>query len=70
MGDYDIQTVGPRLIAAYYQSLRDEGFPEPNIRRAEKMVEHRRKGSIFHLMPLADVKDFTDEEHLATLADE
>ncbi len=63
---YNIQTVGPRLLAAYYQSLRDEGFPEENIRLAERMVEHRRKGSVFHLMPLADVRDFTDQGHLDT----
>ncbi|KAK5087735.1 hypothetical protein LTR70_006836 [Exophiala xenobiotica] len=33
----DVKHIGQDLIAAYYQSLRDEGFPEPNIRLAESI---------------------------------
>ncbi|KAK4939939.1 hypothetical protein LTR10_019898 [Elasticomyces elasticus] len=61
---WDIKTIGRDLVAAYYQSLRDEGFPENNIRLAERIVEERCRGADFHLMPLADVKDFTDPEYL------
>ncbi|KIW83551.1 hypothetical protein Z517_02796 [Fonsecaea pedrosoi CBS 271.37] len=56
--DYDLTSLGKALVAAYYQSLRDEGFPEANIALAERMVEQRCKGSIFQLMPLGDVRDF------------
>ncbi|KAK5213460.1 hypothetical protein LTR72_000315 [Exophiala xenobiotica] len=62
--NYDIKDIGKHLVAAYYRSLRDEGFPEANICRAERMVEERCKGAEFHLMPLSEVKDFTDAEHL------
>ncbi|KIW56130.1 hypothetical protein PV05_04812 [Exophiala xenobiotica] len=61
---YEIKDIGKHLVAAYYRSLRDEGFPEANIRRAERMVEERCKGAEFHFMPLGDVKDITDMEHL------
>lgn len=61
---YDIKSIGRDLVAAYYQSLRDEGFPEDNIRLAERIVEERCQDSEFHAMPLADVRDFTDPEHL------
>jgi hypothetical protein len=51
-----IDEVGRDLMAAYYQSLRDEGFPEKNIRLAESMVEDRCRGSQWKLMPLNQVK--------------
>lgn len=63
---YEIKTVGRLLLAAYYQSLRDEGFPDQNIRRAEMMVAERCRGSVFYSMPLSDVRDFTDPDHLDT----
>lgn len=47
--------MGKAVVAAYYQSLRDEGFPEENIALAEKMVEARYRGSEFCLMPWGDV---------------
>ena len=53
--DYDIDEVGPALTAAYYRSLRDEGFPEQNIALAERMAANRRKGAQFVLVPLANV---------------
>jgi len=53
---WDIRAIGEDLVAAYYQSLRDEGFPEDNIRLAERIVKERCKGAEFHLMPLGDVK--------------
>lgn len=59
--DYDLTRLGKALVAAYYQSLRDEGFPEKNIALAERIVGARVKGSTFALMPLADVKDFSIE---------
>ncbi|KAJ9615724.1 hypothetical protein H2200_001801 [Cladophialophora chaetospira] len=60
--DYDLTRLGKALIAAYYQSLRDEGFPEENIRLAERIVETRIRGSVFASIPLADVKDFSMEK--------
>ncbi|KAL6244495.1 hypothetical protein RBB50_008737 [Rhinocladiella similis] len=57
---YDIKLIGKDLVAAYYQSLRDEGFPQSNIALAEKMFEERCRDAEFHLMPLADVSDFTN----------
>ncbi|OQV07170.1 hypothetical protein CLAIMM_11641 [Cladophialophora immunda] len=60
--DYDLTTLGKALVAAYYQSLRDEGFPEKNIALAEGIVEQRCKGSIFQLMPLGDVRDFSADK--------
>ena len=39
-------------MKAYYQSLRDEGFPEENIRLAERMVKERCEGAEWGLMPL------------------
>ncbi|KAK4507740.1 hypothetical protein PRZ48_001475 [Zasmidium cellare] len=47
--------MGKAVVAAYYQSLRDEGFPEENIALAERMVEARYRGSEFCLMPLGYV---------------
>lgn len=47
--------MGKAVVAAYYQSLRDEGFPEENIALAERIVHARYRGSEFYLMPLADV---------------
>ncbi|KXL49633.1 hypothetical protein M433DRAFT_132565 [Acidomyces richmondensis BFW] len=47
--------IGKALLRAYYQSLRDEGFPEENILLAEKLVEKRSKGRKFILLPLEDV---------------
>ena len=51
----DIDEIGPSLIAAYYQSLRDEGFPEANIQLAEQMVAQRSTGCKFVSMSLMDV---------------
>jgi len=50
--EWRIEEVGRDLMKAYYQSLRDEGFPEKNIRLAESMVEERCKGSEWRLLPL------------------
>lgn len=47
--------MGKAVVAAYYQSLRDEGFPEANIVLAESMAENRQRESEFCLMPLGDV---------------
>lgn len=47
--------MGKALVAAYYQSLRDEGFPEENIALAERIFEARYRGSEFCLLPLGDV---------------
>ncbi|KAL2406773.1 hypothetical protein ABEF93_008500 [Exophiala dermatitidis] len=58
---YDVNNIAKQLIAAYYQSLRDEGFPLDNIRLAEGMVQERCKGRVFQLMPLSQVADLTDE---------
>ncbi|KAL2432204.1 hypothetical protein ABEF95_000803 [Exophiala dermatitidis] len=57
---YDVNRIGKQLIAAYYQSLRDEGFPLENIRLAEDMVQERCRGRVFQLMPLSQVADLTD----------
>ena len=54
---YEIGDLGRALIAAYYRSLRDEGFPEENIALAERMVADREKGREFFEMALADVKE-------------
>lgn len=51
----EISHIGRSLVAAYYQSIRDEGFPEANIRLAETIVEKRCEGCDFILMPLQDV---------------
>jgi hypothetical protein len=53
--DWNIGDVGEDLLAAYYQSLRDEGFPEENIKLAESMVKSRCEGSEWKLMPLDTV---------------
>lgn len=50
----DAGTLGSGLVAAYYQSLRDEGFPEENIRVAEEMVMGRCEGSVYELVSLND----------------
>lgn len=48
--------VGKAVTAAYYQSLRDEGFPEENIAFAESIVERRyAQGCDFCLTPLSEV---------------
>ncbi len=57
---YDIQALAPDLLAAYYQSLRDEGFPEKNIRLAEDMVAERCGGGVFCLVPLSQVGTYKD----------
>jgi len=54
--EWRIEQLGKDLIAAYYQSLRDEGFPEENIRLAESMVEERCIGTDWRLLPLNEVK--------------
>jgi hypothetical protein len=51
-----IEDFGRDLMAAYYQSLRDEGFPEENISLAESMVETRCSGSAWALMPLDQIR--------------
>jgi hypothetical protein len=56
VGEWRIEDLGGDLTAAYYQSLRDEGFPEKNIKLAEDMVAERCKGSEWRLMPLDQVK--------------
>ena len=50
--EWGIEEVGADLMKAYYQSLRDEGFPEENIRLAERMVKERCEGAEWGLMPL------------------
>ena len=52
---YNLTECGKALAAAYYHSLRDEGFPEKNIALAEQMVQRRVEGREFFEMPLADV---------------
>ncbi len=51
-----IEDLGRDLIAAYYQSLREEGFLEKNVRLAERMAEERWRGSEWKLMPLDQVR--------------
>lgn len=58
--EWTIEEVGSDLIAAYYQSLRDEGFPEDNIRLAESMVKERCQGSTWKLIPLDETR-FVDK---------
>ncbi|KIW06699.1 uncharacterized protein PV09_02399 [Verruconis gallopava] len=53
--EWNISDIGDKLMAAYYQSLRDEGFPEENIRLAESIVKERCKGSTWILIPLDEV---------------
>lgn len=53
---WKMEFLGVKLMKAYYQSLRDEGFPEENIKLAENMVEERCEGSNWRLMPLNEVK--------------
>lgn len=50
--EWGIGELGGDLMRAYYQSLRDEGFPEENIKLAERMVEERCDGAEWSLMPL------------------
>lgn len=52
---YDVDAISPALLAAYYRSLRDEGFPEENIVLAEGMAAMRRRGRKFVEVPLAAV---------------
>jgi hypothetical protein len=54
-GKWRIECIGRDLMAAYYQSLSDEGFPEKNIRLAERMVEERCTASEWKLLPLDQV---------------
>jgi hypothetical protein len=51
-----IEDLGKDLLAAYYQSLRDEGLSEENIRLAESLLEKRCSGSTWTLMPLDQVR--------------
>ena len=53
--EWMIEELGESLVAAYYQSLRDEGFPEENIKLAERIVEDRCRRSEWKLMPLDKV---------------
>jgi hypothetical protein len=53
--DWRIEDVGVDLMAAYYQSLRDEEFPEDNIKLAESMVNERCEGTNWTLVPLNEV---------------
>lgn len=57
----DIVELGLTLVAAYYQSLRDEGFPEANIRVAEEIVARRCTDCAFVTMSLNDVVLVEDE---------
>ncbi|EXJ78282.1 hypothetical protein A1O3_09443 [Capronia epimyces CBS 606.96] len=66
---YHVNTIGKHLIAAYYQSLRDEGFPEENINLAERMVEARCTDSVFHLMPLGEVTHLSGHVYCETETD-
>ena len=50
--EWRIEDVGRDLMKAYYQSLRDEGFPEENIKLAERIVEERCEGAEWRLIPL------------------
>lgn len=50
--EWRIEDVGRDLMKAYYQSLRDEGFPEENIKLAERIVEERCHGAEWRLIPL------------------
>lgn len=52
------QQSGILLLEAYYNSLRDEGFAETNIRIAERLVEARRNQGYqeFCLIDIGDVK--------------
>lgn len=52
---FDINELGRNLIAAYYRSMRDEGFPEANIALAERIVDARCEGRTFIEMPLSEV---------------
>jgi hypothetical protein len=54
--EWGIGDVGGALIKAYYQSLRDEGFPEENISLAEGMVGERFVGGEWKLVPLEEVR--------------
>ncbi|KXT08304.1 hypothetical protein AC579_2472 [Pseudocercospora musae] len=52
------ENLGKNIIASYYQSLRDEGFPEENIALAESLVEHRLSlDHEFCLIPLHEVTE-------------
>jgi hypothetical protein len=53
--EWGIGELGGDLMRAYYQSLRDEGFPEENIALAERMVEERCEVAEWGLMPLDQV---------------
>lgn len=53
--NYDMNETGLGLIAAYYQSLRDEGFPEENIALAERVVERRCEAKEFVELSLAEI---------------
>ncbi|KAF2807617.1 uncharacterized protein BDZ99DRAFT_464548 [Mytilinidion resinicola] len=54
--EWKIEDLGGDLMAAYYQSLRDEGFPEENIRLAESIVKERCMESEWRLISLNQVK--------------
>jgi hypothetical protein len=53
--DHDLQSIGKGLIAAYYQSLHDEGFPEDNIRLAEELFAKQCENSKFELIPICEL---------------
>lgn len=55
-GRYNVDVLGRGLLGAYYQSLRDEGFPEENIREAERVVDGLCEGCVFRLMPLEEAR--------------
>lgn len=55
VADWKVEEIGSALMKAYYQSLRDEGFPEENIRLAEMMVEKKCEGSEWKLIPIDQV---------------
>ncbi|KXS96206.1 hypothetical protein AC578_2823 [Pseudocercospora eumusae] len=66
------ENLGKSIIASYYQSLRDEGFPEENIALAESLVEGRLSlDHEFCLIPLHEVtKDMLVDIDQGSEADE
>lgn len=57
------QRIAISLLEAYYNSLRDEGFPEQNILLAENMV-HARRLRGFGEFCLLDIGDVTREMYV------
>ncbi|QDS68887.1 hypothetical protein FKW77_007698 [Venturia effusa] len=53
---WTISDLGNKLLKAYYQNIRDEGFPEENISLAENMAEKRCEGSEWKLVSFDEVR--------------